>query len=326
MTIRELRTWGGERLQNASRSPVPLKDAEWLLRHVLGRDKAWLMTHEEDGVEDDAAQRFAELIKRREKGEPMQYILGEVEFYGMPFRVTPDVLIPRPETEHLVEKVIEMAAEFYRPRLLDVGTGSGVIAIAIAKQLPHAQVTATDLSADALNVARENAARNGVRVRFLQGDLLEPVRRAQSDVAGKETRKATADPSTMFVAKHATNSAQDDKLNMNALSEEEKYEIIASNPPYVPSEEKALLAVEVRDHEPEMALYGGADGLGIYRRLIPAAWAQLVDGGWLVMEMGFGQAEKISALMDEAGFEEVSAIKDLQGIERILCGRKQERE
>ncbi len=282
MTVRALLAWGEERLQLSSRAPSPAKDAEWMLRHVLGRDKAWLLTHGDEGVEDGPAQEYAALIKRRATGEPMQYIVGECEFFGMPFRVTPDVLIPRPETEHLVEKVVELAAGFSELRIIDVGTGSGAIAIAIAKQLPQAQVTATDLSEGAIAVARENAARNGATVRFLSGNLLAPV-------------------------------------------QQEKFEIIASNPPYVPSEEKALLAVEVRDHEPELALYGGADGLGIYRRLIPAAFAQLTDGGWLLLEMGFGQAERISSMMSEAGFKEVDAIKDLQGIERILCGIKKER-
>lgn len=283
MTIDGLLAWGEERLQLSSNAPSPAKDAEWLLRHVLGRDKAWLLTHGDESVEEGKAQEYALLIKRREKNEPMQYIVGETEFFGLPFRVTPEVLIPRPETEHLVEKVVELAAGFSAPRIIDVGTGSGAIAIAIAKQLPQAQVTATELSEGAIAVAQENAARNGVSVRFLLGDLLAPV-------------------------------------------SEEKYEIIASNPPYVPSEEKALLAVEVRDHEPEMALYGGADGLGIYRRLIPAAFLQLTDGGWLLLEMGFGQAERVKDLMEQAGFQEIEIVTDLQGIERILCGRKKERD
>lgn len=283
MTIDGLLAWGEERLQLSSNAPSPAKDAEWLLRHVLGRDKAWLLTHGDESVEEGKAQEYALLIKRREKNEPMQYIVGETEFFGLPFRVTPEVLIPRPETEHLVEKVVELAAGFSAPRIIDIGTGSGAIAIAIAKQLPQAQVTATELSEGAIAVAQENAARNGVSVRFLLGDLLAPV-------------------------------------------SEVKFEIIASNPPYVPSEEKALLAVEVRDHEPEMALYGGADGLGIYRRLIPAAYSQLADGGWLLLEMGFGQAERVKDLMEQAGFQEIEIVTDLQGIERILCGRKKERD
>lgn len=283
MTIDGLLAWGEERLQLSSNAPSPAKDAEWLLRHVLGRDKAWLLTHGDESVEEGKAQEYALLIKRREKNEPMQYIVGETEFFGLPFRVTPEVLIPRPETEHLVEKVVELAAGFSAPRIIDIGTGSGAIAIAIAKQLPQAQVTATELSEGAIAVAQENAARNGVSVRFLLGDLLAPV-------------------------------------------SEVKFEIIASNPPYVPSEEKALLAVEVRDHEPEMALYGGADGLGIYRRLIPAAFLQLTDGGWLLLEMGFGQAERVKDLMEQAGFQEIEIVTDLQGIERILCGRKKERD
>jgi release factor glutamine methyltransferase len=153
------------------------RDAETLLLHLIGKNKAWLMAHAEDEFAGCAAIGYAGLLERRRRGEPIQYITGEAEFYGLPFRVDNNVLIPRPETEHLVEKVLELATHFNRPRIVDVGTGSGAIAIALACNLPTAQITATDLSASALHVARENAERNRVpdRIRFLQGDLLGSV-------------------------------------------------------------------------------------------------------------------------------------------------------
>ncbi len=163
-------------------------------------------------------------------GEPIQYITGEAEFYGLAFRVTPDVLIPRPETEHLVEKVLVLSARFQSSRIVDVGTGSGAIAIALAHHLPNAAITAIDLTAGTLTIARQNAALNGVshRISFLEGDLLGPV-------AGQH------------------------------------FDIVVSNPPYVPLADRNSLAVEVRDHEPSLALFAGDDGLDIYRRLIPSA-------------------------------------------------------
>jgi release factor glutamine methyltransferase len=151
------------------------RDAELLLMHTLKRSRTWLITHFDELLADQLSVSYAELLERRRKGEPIQYITGEAEFYGLPFLVTRDVLIPRPETEHLVEKVIELASEFAAPRIVDIGTGSGAIAVALAQKLPHASVTATDISLRALTVAEENAKRNGVEVRFLAGDLLGPV-------------------------------------------------------------------------------------------------------------------------------------------------------
>src|SRR6185437_15441091 len=152
------------------------RDAETLLLHQIGKNRAWLMAHGEDEFAGCSSIGYAALLERRRKGEPIQYIIGEAEFYGLPFRVTPDVLIPRPETEHLVEKCLALAAQVApRPRLLDVGSGSGAIAIALAKHLPEAIITAADISERALAVACENARRNEVTLRFLQGDLLAPV-------------------------------------------------------------------------------------------------------------------------------------------------------
>ena len=214
-------------------------------------------------------------------GEPMQYIMGETEFYGLPFRVTPDVLIPRPETEHLVEKAIELAGSFAAPRIVDVGTGSGAIAVGLAHHLPSAQITATDLSDAALAIAQENARASDLaeRIRFLNGDLLAPV-------AG------------------------------------ETFDLVVSNPPYVPSTERSSLSVEVRDYEPEVALFAGNDGLDVYRRLIPAAFAVLSSNGFLLLEIGHGQAEVVGQLLRSTGFDDIDFAPDLQGIARVASAQQ----
>ena len=213
--------------------------------------------------------------------EPIQYITGECEFYGLPLKVTRDVLVPRPETEHLVEKVIELAQCFAAPRIVDIGTGSGAIAVALAHKLAAGAISATDLSQAALSVARANAALNGVRerIRFLHGDLLGPL-------AG------------------------------------EQFEIVASNPPYVPNTDRALIAVEVREYEPALALFGGQDGLDVYRRLIPAAHSALVPGGFIALEIGFTQAEAIERLLASNGFEAIEFTPDLQGIPRVASAQR----
>jgi release factor glutamine methyltransferase len=150
------------------------RDAELLLMYTLKRSRTLLITHYDELLANDLSLSYAELLERRRKGEPIQYITGETEFYSLPFLVTPDVLIPRPETEHLVEKVIELASDFAAPRIVDVGTGSGAIAVALAHKLPHASITATDISLRALALAEENAKSNGASIRFLVGDLLAP--------------------------------------------------------------------------------------------------------------------------------------------------------
>jgi release factor glutamine methyltransferase len=257
------------------------RDAETLLLNLLGKDKAWLMAHSDKELSEQQATRFMELLERRYDGEPIQYISGRTEFYGLPFLVTPDVLIPRPETEHLVEKAIALAARFQAPRIVDVGTGSGAIAIALAYYLPKAGITAIDLSAATLAIARRNAKLNRVshRISFLEGDLLEPV-------AGQQ------------------------------------FEIVVSNPPYVPLADRASLAVEVRDHEPALALLAGDDGLDVYRRLIPAASAALVPGGLVAFEIGYGQSTAITELLAESGFDEIEFVPDLQGIPRVASARR----
>ena len=275
---------GRERLKQGPHPERAALDAESLLLQVLDRQKAWLMAHGDERLPDEAAACFARLVERRFGGEPIQYIAGEAEFYGLPFRVGPAVLIPRPETEHLVEKVLALAARFPAPRLVDVGTGSGAIPIALARYLPEAVITSIDLSPAALQVARQNAELNEVvdRIRFLEGDLLGAVAR-------------------------------------------EQFEIVVSNPPYVPLTDRASLAVEVREHEPGLALFAGDDGLAAYRRLIPEAFAALVAGGYVVLEIGYGQQAAIRTLLDAGGLVEIEFHPDLQGIARVACGKKPHR-
>jgi release factor glutamine methyltransferase len=230
----------------------------------------------------DTQDSFASFIARRQAGEPLQYITGEAEFFGLPFSVAPGVLIPRPETEHLIEEVIRLAGTFTEPSIADIGTGSGAIAVALAHSLSNARITAVDFSALALAIARQNAVLNHVenRIEFVEGDLLAPL-------AGKS------------------------------------FHVIASNPPYVPLTDRDSLSVEVREHEPHAALFAGDDGLAIYRRLIPEARASLVPGGWLVMEIGYGQQPAIEQLMLANKYNEVHFVADYQGIPRVAVGKKQ---
>jgi release factor glutamine methyltransferase len=283
MTLQEWLRKGEASLGTGPHPDRARRDAEALLLDVVRRERAALLARWNEVLDREEAARYAALIDRRLSGEPIQYILGETEFYGLPFRVTRDVLIPRPETEHLVEKVIEIAGRMgdtlHAPRIVDVGTGSGAIAVALAHELPRAHVTAVDLSAPALAIAQENAKRNGTAVRFLRGDLLAPL-------AG------------------------------------EQFEIVVSNPPYVPAADRASLAVEVRDYEPALALFAGDDGLDVYRRLIPAAFDVLAPGGSLVLEIGYGQEQAITALLARSKFSQIEFFPDLQGIPRVACAQR----
>ncbi|HEX8186374.1 MAG TPA: peptide chain release factor N(5)-glutamine methyltransferase, partial [Blastocatellia bacterium] len=221
-------------------------------------------------------------------GEPLQYITGHQEFYGLDFIVTPDVLIPRPETEFLVERVINLtrAAQTARaPLIVDVGTGSGCIAVTLAAHIPAARVIATDISSAALDIARANGERHGVRdrVELIEGDLLEP---------------------------------------LAALNIEAAVDFLASNPPYVEEGRPDLLQREVRDWEPSVALYGGADGLDCYRRLLAEGARYVSPAGYLVCEIGYTQLDPIREMIDETKWKLVDVIHDLQGIPRTLAIRR----
>ena len=260
------------RARLAATSRNPRRDAEVLLAHVLRCDQAALLTHPERLLSPAESDQLESFLKRRLASEPMQYITGSQEFFGLLFEVTPAVLIPRPETEHLVEAALEhIGGEAVR--IVDVGTGSGAIAVSLAHARPQSHVTAVDLSAAALEVARRNAQRHGVldRVTFLQSNLLAALDGADFDV-------------------------------------------VVSNPPYIAEGE--VLEPQVSDYEPHPALYAGPTGLEVYERLIPEARKVLKPGGWLLLEIGFGQQPAVEALL--RGWRSVSVVHDLQGIPRVL--------
>ncbi|HEY4010902.1 MAG TPA: HemK/PrmC family methyltransferase [Acidobacteriaceae bacterium] len=300
---------------------ISRRDAETLLAQILRRDRAWLLAHMDDELAPPDHDALRALTSRRTAGEPLQHLTGTQQFFGLDLHVTRDVLIPRPETEHLVEAVLEHLRD--RPaeqlRITDVGTGSGAIAIALASVLDHASITAIDLSPAALAIARANAEQHGLsdRIRFLEGDLLEPVlaNRAPADPF------LTGDPLASVVTGIALLPADpltDPEAGVHSprwKAAEAPFDAIVSNPPYVALTEKDSLAPEVRDHEPELALYAGPDGLEIYRRLIPQAFAALRPGGVLAVEMGFGQREALAELL--AGWDGVYFLDDYAGIPRV---------
>ena len=260
--------------------PEARRDASSLLSFVLGKDRTFLISHAEDPVDDDSLDQLREFVERRAAGEPLQYVTGVQDFYGREFRVTPDVLIPRPETELLVEAAFEVSdGEF----ICDVGTGSGCIAITLLCERPGARTVAVDKSAAALEIAKNNAAKLSVadRAVFVVSDCF-------------------------------------DALDRN----EHQFDLIVSNPPYVSESALAGLQREVRDHEPLVALSPGSDGLSIIRRLLTDAPAFLKSNGYLLMEIGFDQGEKVRNLIDESVWSLLEVRPDLQCIPRIVVLRK----
>jgi release factor glutamine methyltransferase len=265
-----------EALAAAAAQGVARLDAALLLLHVLGRaasDRGWLIAHDEDELAAQRQAPFESLCRRRAAGEPLAYLTGEREFFGLPLQVDARVLVPRPDTETLVEWSLQVLAGRHRPDVVDLGTGSGAIALAIASARPDAQVEAVDRSADALAIASANAQRLELPVRFRQADWLQG--------AGR-------------------------------------YDLVASNPPYIPEADPHLR--ELR-HEPASALVAGVDGLDDLRTIIAAAPPHLHPGGWLLLEHGWDQAPAVRALLQAAGFREVASRRDLAGHERCSGGR-----
>jgi len=270
----------------------PRLDAEVLLAYVLRTNRAGLYTRLHDPFPPEHVEAFGDLLHRRARREPLQYLTGTREFWSLEFKVDRRVLIPRPETEVVVETTLRLLRQsaICNPqstiRALDVGTGSGCIAIALAKELPQAEIWATDISSDALIIANENAQRHGVaeQIRFLQGDLLTPV-------AGKEN----------------------------------SFDLIVSNPPYIAQEDLDILQLEVRGWEPLVALDGGPDGLAFYRRLLSKGPAYLRPNGWLVMEIGHGQQAAILCLaQNQPDLSKDGCARDYAGRERIVFACKVE--
>jgi len=257
----------------------PARDAELLILYATGLSRTDLITQPERQLSVAEAKQYRQLIIRRERSEPIQYITGEREFYGLRFVVTPDVLIPRPETEHLVEAALERIPPDELLRIADVGTGSGAIAVALAVARPLARMTAVDISTAALEIARQNAAAHQVaeRINFIKADLLDGFAVASLDM-------------------------------------------IVSNPPYIASGEREKLDAEVREFEPETALFAGPTGLEAYERLVPQAANVLRPGGWLLMEIGAGQQLEIFQLLKD--WNNVSFAPDLQGIPRVALAQR----
>lgn len=256
----------------------PRMNAEVLLMFVLGCDRAYLYGHPERELSADEEARYEEVLAERARHKPSQYITGHQEFWGMDFVVTPAVLIPRPETEHLVETVLELARAYVCPKMIDIGTGSGCIALALAKELPQADIQGVDISPEAVEVARANAARLQLeRVRFSVSDLLAKV-------------------------------------------PERDFDFVICNPPYVAELHPEMVQRQVRDYEPKAALFAGPHGMDVYERVVPQAHAALKPGGWLALEIGFSIEEQVKALL--GAFREVRCVPDLQGIPRVVAGRK----
>ena len=285
-TILNLIRWTDERFRREGLS-TPRLDAEVLLAETLGVDRVGLYTHFDQPLHPEELARFKKLIQRRLQREPVAYIIGRREFWSLTFKVTPDVLIPRPETEILIAEALKVVSAPARTgrnfRILEIGTGSGAISIVLAKEFPSASLVATDLSAKALAIAQENASRLGVgeRIQFLRGDLFAP------------------------------------------LEKESTFELIVTNPPYIAEGDFPSLPPEVRGFEPRLALDGGKDGLAFFRRVLSIAAEFLSPGGWFLAEIGAGQEEKIRQIAG-ANPELASGafVPDLAGIKRVFKVRK----
>jgi release factor glutamine methyltransferase len=261
-------------------------DAEVLLRHVVGIDKAQLYLRMDEAINAEAERPYWELLQRRARREPLAYITGRKEFWSLDFSVTPDVLIPRPETELLVEVALERIRQRLKPRarIIDLGTGSGAIAVCLAKELPEAQISAIDISSAALQVARANAERHGVddQIRFLHGDLFAPL-----------------------------------------AEERERFDLMVANPPYVRSGDVAKLEPEIREWEPMAALDGGRDGLDIYRRIASQCREYLTAAGDVVLEIADGTGDASAQIFANAGgFEPAALRRDYAGKDRVMATRK----
>ncbi|HLH41519.1 MAG TPA: peptide chain release factor N(5)-glutamine methyltransferase [Bryobacteraceae bacterium] len=263
----------GQQLLEQAKVDAPRLTAEVLLAHAIGRDRSWLYTHYDEDLRQLWWIHYGRYLHERLRGKPTQYITGRQEFYGREFRVTPDVLIPRPETEQVVEAALERAED--ARTILDIGTGSGAIAVTLALER-NAGVVATDISEKALAIAAQNAHKLGAAVRFVVCDL------------GSALRSNT-------------------------------FDLIVSNPPYVPEANFADIQREVRDFEPKVALFGGFDGLDVYRRLIPDARRLLRPGGFLIMEIGWSEAEPICAMLNS--WAHVESRADLAGIPRVIVAQ-----
>ncbi len=277
----------------AAQVPSASTTAEVLLMHVLERDRTFLYAHPEAELSVEQERAYRHLLRQRAAGHPTQYLTCRQEFWGLPLHVEPGVFIPRPETEHVVEVALQIVRERMSKadaRIVDVGTGTGCIALALAKELPEAHITAVDVSEDALRLARRNAEALGLahRVEFLHSDLLDVFTSHESRITSHESRP---------------------------------FDLIVSNPPYVGPDQAAQLPREVREHEPPAALFSPGDGLEVTRRLIGQAQQLLVPSGALVLELGYNMAARARSLLGDA-WTNIEITDDLRGIPRVLAAQR----
>lgn len=333
-SVRALLKLGIAQLRDAQ-VPSHTLAAELLLLHVLGRDRTWIYSHPEEEIVAPVAEQYSALIRRRALGVPTQHLTGKQEFWGLEFEVTPDVLIPRPETEHVIEVALdrlgvrELRAGRRQPlsgeglRIADVGTGSGCIAIALAKALPRATFFAMDISGAALEVARRNAERNGVcdRTLFCQSNLLENLVVPRPTLPPGAPSGGAISRCDAFPDGDPLSFGVPQPLSGPLLSPF-RFDLIVSNPPYVGRCEAVTLMREVREHEPEIALYGGEEGYEMYPALIAQSAKCLRPHGILVLELGHNSLPAVQPLLEEPPWTKVGVTNDLAGIPRVLAAEK----
>lgn len=288
ITFGEILDVGIKRLKQANIADASI-DAERLLMYLMNENRTFIYLHRNDGTDENHADAYFELIDRRAEGEPLQYIVGEQEFMGLSFNVNEAVLIPRQDTETLVETALSFAKNKKGSiSILDMCCGSGAIAISMAYFLPKSKLTACDISEAALNVARSNAKKNGVekKINFIESDLYMPVQK-------KKPMK-------------------------------DKFDMILCNPPYIPSYVIPTLQREIKDHEPVAALDGGKDGLDFYRKMVTDSAVHLKKGGYILFEIGHDQADEVTALLEEEGcYKDIFTHKDMARSDRVITARLQ---
>jgi len=320
----------GIHLLREAHVPSDTLAAELLLLHVAHRDRTWLYAHPEELLDPQTIESYFSLLRRRAAGEPTQHLTGKQEFWGLEFEVSPVVLIPRPETEHLIEVALDrLAVRELRagrdPKLtgegltiVDLGTGSGCIAIALAKELPAAEIYATDISSAALAIAHRNATRLGFanRITLLESNLFSAFSSSSdsslhwSPVAGHRSPSSDQSPACPELAERVN--------NLQSLL----FDLIISNPPYIGRKETSTLPTEVRDHEPPSALYGGEEGYELYGLLIPQAALHLKPGGLLILELGHDSLPAVRPLLETPEWTNLLVTNDLAAIPRVLSAER----
>lgn len=298
---------------------TPRLDAEVLLSYIIKKERVWFVIHAKEQPDAAECAAFRALIARRAAGEPVAYLTGEREFMGLPFAVRPGVLIPRPDTETLVEAVLQEQLPD-APKILDLCTGSGAIAVSLAHFLPRAHVCAIDISDVCVETAQKNAVQNGVsgRMRIIRADILSGGFSIPADAfsAGEDSAQSG------FAARDSASCPSPSPAAGDISGSAPPADVLVSNPPYIPSMDIAGLMPDVRDYEPLSALDGGGDGLLFYRRIAELLPALLAPGRFVALEVGHDQADEVAALLTACGCANVRFARDLAGIRRVVLARR----